>query len=148
MTAAVPHSQFDGLCCRRCGYSLRGLPHLVCPECGADEPVRASCRVHPVAGLLGGLLSLLSGSVVSLWCVRLHSIYVDELYPGWCLSGVHAIRHYFVTRLPLWLLLPALGWVLAAWAHRQVPLARVCTIAAAVCWLTVLVLIRYGHLVL
>lgn len=24
----------DGPCCRRCGYSLRGLPSRRCPECG------------------------------------------------------------------------------------------------------------------
>lgn len=68
--------------CRECGYSLRGLPDAVCPECGrrfdADDPTTyrnpiAAPRVRLTPGLLGG-------TGVALYVVWL--LVLESLEPG------------------------------------------------------------------
>jgi hypothetical protein len=65
--------------CRKCGYSLVGLPSNRCPECGRDfDPAkRKTFLTHPPRVFLGRLFKL---SVILFCLVLLPGLYVGHLY--------------------------------------------------------------------
>jgi hypothetical protein len=127
MRAGFLASRFVEGVCGRCGYSLRGLPTPVCPECGADSlvvgtrrQVGKSRRGYWIAAAAWVLVVYTFGTIwqweIDAWLLR--AVWGIRYYSGTLLASGHypdpaPLRRSMLAALALG------GSILILWLHRR-----------------------------
>jgi hypothetical protein len=119
--------------CRECGYSLRGLPDAVCPECGrrfdaGDPTTYRNAKAAPGVRLTPGLLG---GTGVAIYVVWL--LVLGSLEPGAVKSPLSVVAQ------PILMFAAGVFAIVVAIRAWRTPEARISgTLAAALLLLIIL----------
>jgi len=124
------------LSCNECAYDLRGLPHLLCPECGTLYKPRLRQLGLPawLAALPASFTVLIALRVLSE-CMMVPSYHARWLTVGECGTGFTDPQGVLMFDLPFLLGLSGLCWWLAAYAPYVGKVARCAFTTAAGAWL-------------
>jgi hypothetical protein len=98
--------------CPTCGYDLRGLPKLVCPECGEvyQPPPFPGKRNWWWIAPAGGTLSLVLSLYIVPWCLKAPERYLGERY-GYYDTGGFTLDTQLNVLMPAVLAIAILAWV-------------------------------------
>ncbi len=130
MPTAEPTPRFLSLTCQDCGYDLRDLPDLTCPECGTPWiPPEGFTWKQVLRPLALAIVSMMISVHVFLFCLDVPSIYSSEAR-GFNDTDSFDLDIQLFVHIPVFLATAAAAW----WGSRWNRIAGVAFLVAAGAW--------------